>query len=153
MSGCFTVSHEYNYGVTVENIGTKEIWVEEFDIYKAEGYHSVGTGILPPNIDKTSFSYMKKPYSAVWLQWRFMDGNDPSGERIEKRVKVDLPKEFDKEHGREITFYINPDKEEVTVSYGIITDFNEEKEINSDGSRFKLPKRPKKQKQPETKTQ
>lgn len=153
ISGCSTVPDEYDYGVTVKNIGTKRIWVEKFDIYRSKGYHSVGTGILIPSAESTSFSYMKKPYSEILLQWRFMDGNDPIGERTEKRVSINLPKEFDKKHGRGINFYVNPDDGEIIVTYLILTDFNEEKEINSDGSRFQFPKRLKKKKQPETQQQ
>jgi len=141
-SGCSTIFGEYDYSVAVKNIGTKKIWVYDFKIYKSDSNDNakVGTGILNPEGESSSFPYLKKPYSSVWIQWRFMKGNEPYGKSYGKTVYINLPKEFDKEHGREITFYINPDKEDVTVSYGIRTDFNEDKEINSDGSRFKLPK-------------
>lgn len=132
---------DYDYSISFENIGSREIWVEDFNICKNTRANG---GILIPYAKGSSSPYLKKPYSSVWIQWRFMKGNEPYGKSYGKTVYINLPKEFDEKHGNEITFYINPDKNNVIVSYGIITDFNEYKEINSDGSRFQLSKTPKK---------
>ena len=141
-SGCLTMFEDYDYSISFENIGSRKIWVEDFNIYK--NTRANGAGILIPYAKSSSSPYLEKPYSSVWMQWCFMKGNEPYGKSYGKTVYINLPKEFDKKHGNKITFYINPDKNNVIVSYGIITDFNEYKEINSDGSRFQLPKTPKK---------
>jgi hypothetical protein len=130
----------YNYGVAFRNIGTKRIWVEEFELFKDKPcYSSVGCGILVQNANASSYPYYKKPYSEVEIQWQFMSKDlKKIGEVIKHTVKIDLPKEFSRKHGREIIFYINPDENKVYVAYKITTK-DGYKEINSDGTPFQLP--------------
>lgn len=83
---------------------------------------TIGVGDLGPGATKTiSKGYLEKPKQYVVIKYKQLNSNE-----IEQvKAVINLPKEFTKKNGREISFYIDPIKKKVRIKYII---FDEKKE-------------------------
>ena len=104
-----------HYGVGIENKGKEMIVVDSFQI--TDGPVSiVSVGEAYPGGTVGMSPFYTKPFQDLTITWRV----PATGARGQAQVQLDLPKEFTKERGSEIDFYIYPNKQHVEVAYDIL---------------------------------
>ena len=103
-----------DYSVEMKNKGSQMILVEPFQI--TDGPVSiVEVGEVYPNNGKAMAPFYTKPFQNLSITW-LVSTTRAMGQA---QVRLDLPKEFTKENGSCIKFYIYPDKQQVEVAYDI----------------------------------
>ena len=114
LMGCSTARH-FDYGVGVKNKGSQMILVDPFQI--TDGTVSlVQVGEVHPNGTAGMSPFYTQPFQTVTVTWHI----STTGVIGRAHVPLNLPKEFTKEMGREIDFYIYPEEQRVEVAYDIL---------------------------------
>ena len=112
--GCSSMTRPLHYGVGIENKGKEMIVVDPFQI--ADGSDSiVGVGEAYPGGVAGMSPFYTKPFQSVNIAWY----SSATGARGSAQARLNLPKEFTKERGSEIRFYIFPEEQKVDVAYEI----------------------------------
>ena len=103
------------YRVDIENKGSQMILVDPFQI--TEGSASmVDVSKLYPNTHSGIAPFYTPPFRTVTIAWRV----STTGAIGQAQVQLNLPKEFTKEKGSCIDFYIYPEEQRVEVAYDIV---------------------------------
>ena len=113
--GCSSIPGHFNYNVEIKNKGNQLILVEPFQITDGP-FSTVEVGEVYPNNGKAMAPFYRKPFPNLTIMWRV----PTTGATGQAQVRLDLPKEFTKESGSSIDFYIYPDKQQVEVAFYII---------------------------------
>lgn len=142
------------YSISFRNIGNKDIDVDIFKICDSKDFSSSGCGYLYVDGEKSEGVYLVPPFEKIVIRWRKVpnahaprrnskelaafDAALSKQPYIECPVTIKLPKEFTRKNGKEINFYIDSDKRKVYVSYKIMIEPGEYKEVDSDGKPFSI---------------
>ena len=113
-SGCASITRPLNYSVEIYNKGKEMIVVDPF-LITDEPVSTVEVGEVYSHNSKAMSPFYTKPFQSVNIAWR----SSTTGTRGSAQATLNLPKEFTKERGSEIKFYIFPEEQKVDVTYDI----------------------------------
>lgn len=130
--GCKRLFKPFRYNIGFRNLGNKDIFVEDVALYESKESSPAIGGELFKGGHMTSGNFFSKPNDKVIIEWRILKEDRP----FKREVIIELPDEFTKENGFEITFNIDSNNKKVYVSYHIRLDSGGQKEISSDGTVF-----------------
>ena len=110
--GCASITRPLNYSVEIYNKGKEMIVVDPFLITDGPvstvevGEVYTGSSIAP---------FYTKPFQSVNIAWH----SSTTGAGGSAQVTMNLPKEFTRERGSGIVFFIFPEEQKVDVAYEI----------------------------------
>ena len=115
VTGCSSMTKPLYYSVGVKNKGKEMIVVDPFQI--TDGPVSiVDVGEVYPDGNATMAPFYTRPFQHVIVTWRATTTKSKG----KAEAMLNLPKEFTKERGSFINFYIFPDTQKIDVAYEIL---------------------------------
>ena len=103
-TGCASITRPLDYSVQIYNKGKEMIEVTPFQITDGP-VSTIEVGEVYPHNSKAMAPFYTSPFQNLIIFWR----SSKTGAIGKAEVSLSLPKEFTKERGSEIKFYIFPE--------------------------------------------